>query len=445
MTENMIYNSLTEILMQEDTSRIEKFKKAWRVYFGDHDKPLKVKQGKPDDNVRLNYARVIVDKGVTFLFGKEVNFDVSGDQEQTAPDTWLKGFWKQNRKMSLLQKLALNGGVCGQAFLKIKVQAGLPYPRLIVLDPETVSVRTAADDIDQVVRYLIQYPSKDARTGKPIGVRQIIEQDGAHWLITDQVGDLQTLHWVTVGEETWPWVWPPIMSCQNLPAPNEYWGVSDLEGDIIEAGNAVNFVVSNLLRIIRFHAHPKTWGSGFSDKELRMAVDETIILPNAEAKLQNLEMTSDLESSIEFYKRLKEALHELSRIPEVATGKVENAGALSGVALEILYQPLIEKTETKRLQYGELISEVNRCGLAMGGFGETQDTELQWPEILPKDPLVERQAALIDKQLGVSNDTLQTKLGYDPDLERKKKATQVEELGEQLLGAFDRGDETANA
>jgi hypothetical protein len=51
----------------------------------------------------------------------------------------------------------------------------------------------------------------------------------------------------------------------------------------------------------------------------------------------------------------------------------------------------------------------------------------------------ERQAALIDMQLGVSQDTLMMRLGYDPELERQKREASGTELGEQILSAFDRG------
>jgi len=151
-------------------------------------------------------------------------------------------------------------------------------------------------------------------------------------------------------------------------------------------------------------------------------------------------MQSDLASSIELYKRLREALHEISRIPEVATGKLETTGQLSGSALQILYQPLLEKTETKRRTYGDMLVELNRRLLAMGGFGDEVFTTIHWPELLPFDPMQERQAALIDQQLGVSNDTLLQRLGYDPDLERQKREVSGDQLGDQLLTAFDRGE-----
>jgi len=137
--------------------------------------------------------------------------------------------------------------------------------------------------------------------------------------------------------------------------------------------------------------------------------------------------------------RLRQTMHEISRVPEVATGNLERAGSLSGVALQILYQPLLEKTGTKRLLYGDMLIELNRRLLAIRGFGENLRTTIHWPELLPSDPMQERQAALIDKQLGVSADTILQRLGYNPDLEREKAQAESAQLGEQILTAFDQG------
>ncbi len=433
---NPVMLNLYELAAADEIARANRIAQRWRAYHGQHPKPLRVRQGQPDDNVIVNYARVIVDKGVSFLFGQDLRFELD-ETTETEAEQWLEACWQANRKMTLLQKLALNGAIAGHAF--VKIVPGQPYPRLVVLDPATVSVTWEPDDIEQVVGYRIQYPALDPQTGKPITVRQLIERDGTQWRITDQRSSADSTVWQTVSESVWPYAWPPIVDCQNLPCPNEYWGISDLEDDLLALNSAINFVLSNLARIIRFHAHPKTWGRGFSANQLNIAVDETIVLPSPDAELRNLEMQSDLASSIALYQRLREALHEISRVPEVATGKLENAGSLSGVALQILYQPLLEKTETKRRTYGDLLVELNRRLLALGGFGEENHTVLHWPELLPDDPLQERQAALLDQQLGVSQDTILQRLGFDPDLERQKREGASAQLGEQLLGAFERG------
>lgn len=419
----------------EEAARIRAIHDVWDAYFGRFPKPLKVRTGQVDDNVIVNYVRAVVDKGVSFLFGQELRFELDQTRD-TAEEQWLDACWRANRGLVTLQKLALNGAVAGHAFVKVVPRA--PYPRVVVLDPASVTVRWEPDDVETVAQYRIQYTTLDYRTSRPASFRQIVERDGDVWYITDQVS-ADGGPWQTRSEEVWRYAWPPVVDCQNLPNPNEYWGISDLEADVIGLNNSINFVLSNVARIIRFHAHPKMWGQGFSTKELKVGIDETIILPIG-ASLQSVEMRSDLASSITVYERLREALHQVTRVPEVATGKLNNAGALSGVALQILYQPLIEKTEMKRRTYGELLIELNRRLLALGGFGENHETVIHWPELIPTDPLQEAQAALLYQQLGVSDDTLLQRLGFDPDLERQKRETQTADLGEAMLTAFDRGE-----
>lgn len=437
MIENYLFTALQKTAVATEHDRLERFRRNWEIYYGKGKKPLKVKQDAADDNLRMNFARMFVDKGVAFLFGKEVRFELT-EGETTPEEIYLDRIWNANRKMSLLQKLATSGAVCGTAFAKINWQPGQD-PRLIVCDPETVSVTLAEDDIDNVLAYTIRYPSIDTVTKKPITIRQQIERDGAGWLILDQRGDVDGGNLRTIGEQRWPYPFAPVVHCQNMIAPHEFWGVSDIEDDLVEVVDKENFVVSNILKILRYHAHPKTYISGAKEERdiVRNGIDDTMLLPQG-ADLKALEMRSDLASSISMYRELKEFAHELARVPEVATGKVESVGQLSGVALEILYQPLLEKTEAKRVTYGELIIELNRRLLALGGYGEDKITSLHWQGLLPKDAQVEANAALAMKQLGVSADTLIQKFGYDPDVEREKRAKETD-LGQALLDAFDRG------
>ena len=436
--ENYLMTALQDTLRMTEQDRLEKFRRNWEIYYGKGQKPLKVAAGAADDNLRMNFGRLFVDKGVAFLFGKDVGFELA-EGETTPEEDYLDQVWQANRKMSLLQKLATSGAVCGTAFVKILWKPGMD-PRLIIVDPETISVTLADDDIDKVIAYKIRYPSVDPVAKKAIVIQQLIEQEGAFWKITDQRGYVNSNTMQTVGEQPWPYTFPPIVHCQNIIVPHEFWGMSDIEDDLVEAIDKENFTVSNILKILRYHAHPKTWARGVGKADVRINADDLILLPNDNSTLQNLEMQSDLVSSIQMHKELKQFVHELARVPEVATGKVENLGQLSGVALEILYQPLLEKTEAKRVTYGEMIVELNRRLLALGDYGEENLTELRWQEMLPKDALTQANAALSLKQLGVSGDTLIQEFGYDPDVERKKR-TRETDLGSALLTAFDQGGE----
>lgn len=436
---NLAANLWMQNVVVEERARLEQWRKAWDAYFGTFPATLKVKPGQADDNVAVNYVRLIVDKGVAFLFGQAVQWELDSEtSERTPAELWLDECVRRSGGQLLWQKLAVNGGVCGHAFLKI-VPAAQPggYPRLVNLSPEYVTVVSDPDDIDVVLRYIIEYPARGAE-GEQLTIRQTIERiEGGRWTVTDEVS-VNGRQWETRAAILWPWSWPPIVDCQNLPSPNEYYGIADVEEDVLKLNYAINFTLSNLQRVIRFHAHPKTWGTGFTTNMLPADVDKTIVLP-AGATLANLEMQSDLASSIAYYERLKEALHETAHVPEVATGKLDSAGQLSGVALRILYQPLLDRTEQKRLTYGALLIELFRRLLDMAGYGDANLTTLHWPDLVPENRMEVLQAALLEKQLGTSDDTLLRELGRDPDAERAKQETNGDELGEQLLAAFDRG------
>ncbi len=432
-------------LNAEDIARLAAYQAAWEAYSGRLPDPLKVRAGQVNDNVRVNFCRVLADKAVSMLFGMEPFFQLDETRE-TPEETWLAECWHANRKMTLLQKIALNGALFGHVF--VKIMGAAPYPRLINVAPEYVTVEYDPDDIEQVTCYLIEYPAM-GEDGAQLTIRQTIERrDTGQWTVRDEVAR-GARGFETVREELWPYPWPPMIDCQNLPSPNEFYGLADVSEDLIELNKSINFVLSNTSRILRFHAHPKTWGKGFGADQLKVAVDETIILNSPDAELHNLEMTSDLASSLAFYEHLKAALHEVARTPEVAMGRLDNIGALSGVALQVLYAPLIEKTETKRLTYGDMLIELNRRLLEMGGYGDAHYCMLQWPELLPGDPVAEGQALLIDKQLGVSADTLLRKRGYDADQEAAKRAAEDKLFGNTLLTNWERtggqgiqGDET---
>jgi hypothetical protein len=427
-------NILPEMLAQRvganELAQQQAIDRRWRAYLGLLPDPLKVRKGKPNDNVRANYLRVTVAKGVRFLFGKPVDFEIDEATDKFSDeDLWLQDCWRANRFMTTLQKVATNGGVTGHAFVKLKPAE--PFPRVIVLDPSTVTPYFDPEDIEQILGYRIQYEAHNPRSGRVDSFRQLIYaetgEDGrpAYWVIRDEVAPAGAnlaggATWTLVDEQPWPHAYSPIVDCQNVPIPNQFWGISDLEDDVVKLQEAIDFILSNVNRIIRYHAHPKLWGTGFTAKELKVDVDGSIVLPSADAKIGHLEMRSDLSSSIEFYKRMREALHEISQIPEAASGKLEAAGNVTSVALKMLYQPLVELTHVKRLTYGDLLTEVNRRCLDLGGHGDQHYTTIHWPDVVPQNPLEQAQTAQLWMQLGISPDTIQKMLGFNPRLEKKK-------------------------
>lgn len=439
---------MQEAVALEERQRLARYKRAWARYDGDFPRPLVQKRGQPDHNLIVNLAALIVDTGASFLFEKEVTFELdrSADAEPSADEVWLRNAWIANRKQTFLHKLAINGGVCGHVFVKLqRPSAGSVFPRLVNLDPAIVRPTWDPHDIERLARVEICFPGIRPSDGKAVTYRQTIVPDGGGWFITDEEQVVGLRLWVVTNTERWPWAICPVLHCQNMAKPNEFWGKADLEKDVTDLNEALNFLLSNLSRIIYFHAHPKTVAKGLTNSnQLDTSVENVIGIP-ANGDLYNLEMQSDLSSSLELYKKVKEALHEIAQLPEVATGKVEDIGQLSGLALKILYGPLLTRTGVKRTLYGDLLTEINRGMLLLGGKPIEQLPRNMWPEALPSDPKADADLLLVDKQLGASEDTLLRKRQYDPQQERAKRKAERADLGDHLLTAFDRGQHEPSA
>lgn len=398
----------------EDSMRLNEQRTAWDAYHGRFAQPIHNRPRRNNDAVILNRCGPIVDKGVSFLFGKNMLFQVGEDADPRA-QAWLDGFWKANRKQALLHRLGVNGGVTGHAFVKLLATAA--YPRLVVLDTTMMSVEHTPDDIEHISAYSIHYtgnsdPASDQRTEYRQRVERTGDDDGDEWRIVEQV--MQSGSWVNGTVTPWPYPFSPIRQCQNLPAPNQFWGAPDLTPDIIQLNKDANFVASNIQRIIKYHAHPKTWVQGMGGNKLSVAPDETIILPDG-ASMGALEMSSDLASSMTFLDRLTTAIDVSARIPAITLGDLQDIprGTISGAAIELLYSVAIEKTESKRSLYGELLEDICRCVLAMGGFDPNTDIIIVWPDVLPSDKLATAQVAQIYLGLGVSKATVYQRLGFD--------------------------------
>lgn len=453
--------SFTQALFQEqflagEREREERLNDAWAKYHGvwrekgsnfGWPKPLSSTRTDPQANdcTKINFARLIVNKVVSALFGYDLDFEIDGERESEA-EQYLKSVFEANRGMVFFHKLGVNGGVCGQVFVRIDYAVpGVAGPRLIVWDPARVSVRWDPRDYERVVSYSYYWNAVDPARGSARAYRQVVyEESPGRWIVTEQTSEFGRMNWVDVMEPVaWPFPWCPVVTAQNLPVPNEFWGQSDIESDITHINEVINFSISNLQRILRLNAHPITWGSGLSGESIVVDPGMLLKLPEG-ATLQNLEMQSDMQPALSHIENLRQLLHELARIPEVSTGRVENVGQLSGVALKILYAPLLDLVETKRLTYGALIQELGDRVLELGGYGAGHSVKVQWPDVIPGDTEAEARVATMYRELGVSQDTVLSRLGFDPEQEREKRDEEAgadESLVEALLARYDRGEQ----
>lgn len=434
-------------LTKEDKDRQKRIQEAWKAYRGELDAPLRKMPGETDDNVLTNRCQPIVDRGVDFLFGKPLGIRLEQNAPAEAMQVIEKIWGKFEARIPLLQKLAMSGAVSGQAFLRI-VPAKNGNIRLVVIDPETVFVQTAPQDCETVQLYCIQYSSYEFR-GNSINPQEIFyreeiaridpspgddtegyEDTDTNGLDTDVTWSIT--HWTRVGDRgpwssigepiLWPYDFPPLFTCQNLPLPHSFWGLPDLTPDFIGMNNSLNFVQSNINRISKIYGQPVLFATGVEASVIDFTPGRIIGLPSDNSKIQAVSISSDVANALAFADNLRSDMDEQSAVPAVALGRLKDAprGNISGIALELTFMPLVQKTEKKRTLYGKVIIEVTNALLVMQKSSPDIEVSLEWQTMLPNDDLVSVQAALAKEQLGVSSTTLISELGYDPDSEDEK-------------------------
>jgi hypothetical protein len=407
---------------------------ALSIYEGNAPEQLKVKQGQPNDNIFINYPQLIVEKGVSFLFGKELSVSI-GD-ESNAGETYLDSIWSNEQRQLDLIELGTDGAIFGTAYLKIRIDSN-GKPVVIVPDPANYFVETNPNDFREVWKYINQYQRDN--DGDKIWYREETTLESGRWIIRE-FESKSGQHWTQIGDEIrWKYSFAPVFACKNLPKSKSFYGKPDVHKSVLELCKYLSRVDSLIGKIIRVHASPKPIAKGLQPQDLKVGTEDILFLgQNADAQLALLEMSGDLAGAMAFRKTLREALAEISKVPEVASGKVENIGQLSGFALQILYGPLIEQTLLKQRLYGLMIKNVILGLLEIGGKSN-ESVQLNWANPLPSNLKENTEIGILQKQIGVSEDTILKRAGFNPDHEREMREQETANLGDALGRAFDGG------
>lgn len=458
----------------ERQDRLQRYKKSWEAYLAELPDPIvRDPHSKTNDNVKVNPARAIVDTSVYFLFGDELKFQVSptagetfgkaqaeGKNEPTVSEqnpAWLQDLnkcWKANRKQRFLFNLGKSGAIHGDVFVKIVPNAaGLAneFPRFIALDPANVDVEWDPNDCDQEIKFVIEYMTED-ELGHPLLRTQEIwanqDESGvtqnwsmqdfeqkmqwdilAGWHVNTEEGDTRV---PVTEEEVWEYAWPPIEHCQNIELPHMYWGMPDLDESSVEVIESLQRAMSSLNKIVRVHASPRMFAKNVMPDqidEIDVSADNIITLPNMESDLNVLNSLQNLTPSIQFTDKLREDLYRMLQVPAIALGEFESAStSVSGITLSILYAPILQKTELKRISYGDMIERLNQKSLIL--MGHTDPTEYEglivvWPEAMPGSQFLERQTIQQDLSMGLSKWSTMARLGYDPQDEEVRRLKEL--------------------
>jgi len=416
-----------DAITDERAKRIERN----RAYAAGRQKhTLIVSPGKTDDNVIINIIGLIVDRWVSWLFGKDIEFDLPGD-DTSKEQEHIDSVWDANHKSILLHKVGVNGSIAGTAFVKI-VQNGVDLPKLVAVDPAFVTMDTSPEDIDEVIRYTISYSIGDK------SVKEVSENVDGKWTVKKitREGNKQEV----TEDVDWEWTdFAPVVHCQNLPSVSSAYGVPDITEPIIELQNAINLNASNIQKANRLHAAPQLWGNKLgSIKEIVSGTDK--IIDVGEGTLNSVQM-QEMVGSSNFLQWLVKELMATTRTVDLDS-IADKLGNLTNFGLRVMYEDTLTKLETKRALYGEMLCELNRRLLIMGGFADPDPGTIHWQDVIPQN-LVEIAAyhqTLINGGLE-SKETAAMGLGIDWAKEQEKIAndkTSEKNLGGMILDNFNR-------
>ncbi len=410
-----------------------------------------------------NRCGPVVNTGMFLLVGHGVGIELAENAPEGASD-YLKAAWgDEDERIIFLQKLVINCGVYGHGFVQVippprdESNQMIGYARFINVDPATVSIITDEDDCDSVNTFIIDSSFPQASGGtrykrrifsrvspeqeSPYGPT-LVDETQATWQITTWESQGSAQAFEQVGPTlNWPYPFAPIQDCQNLPNPNEHWGLPDITPSIIDMNEAISFVESNTAKIIYNQAHDivAIKGANPNQSPIQNEPGKWAVLPPG-TDLVTAQAHGDVANSRLFAADLRSDMDEDSGVNGIVMGRMSELprGAISGIAIKMLYQTALQKKTSRQHTIGKLIRKLSRIHLYFGGFDPDANSitvTLHWEDPLPDDDLAQWQSAPLQEQVGVSKRTILSERGYDYDEELER----LQEEAQNDLAGFNAG------
>lgn len=419
--------------------------RAWQYYRGDHPKPLRARAGRPDNNVIINLVAQHADHTISFAVPVFPALELDRDSE-TAAEAKLNDFWRSVGGEQWLINAMLPGLLGGHVFVRIvPPERDGQLPRAVTLDPGNTLVAWAADDYEKLLWYEVYYRAPGAERRQDIiapGVLKGRELDlggvrataGDTWVIMEYerlLGRGETPPgeeaWVPVRTAIWPHQSPPIVDWKHLPAPGRYYGQHELGG--LALNDAVNKVASDIKSILRVHAAPRRVAIGVSPDQIKeTAIDSFWAIDNrtpAEVDIKNLEMQSDLQSSMAFLDFLTGAYMQQARVTILSGGPDAYKG-ITNLGIKAAFMSQLGKTQTLQQTYGAGIARISAAALEMMGMGPAEP-EVEWKHALPVSEI-----ELTNAQVMQINAGIQSRRGAAGELGHDYERVQAQLMQEAL-------------
>ncbi len=378
-------------LINRDLDRVKDYKQLLDFYHGRHWEGY-ARRG--EKRLTFNYAKVIIDKiasylmsGITFAVEAAEDCDESRASAQRAEQA-LHQVYEENSLEQLDFETEIDCAILGDACFKVIWDTERKRVRITAPDIQGIYAWWMGDDTSQVWRVASKYNL----TPEEAEILYKVKPKGK----TASVVELWTAEdfelWVDnapVEKKPNPYGFIPFIIYPNLREPKRFWGMSDLS-QIMEPQQELNRSISQLSKILELSGNPIAVLENVEESEdIAIKPGAVWTIPeDAKAYLLDLLQGGGINLHISYINLLYRILHDIAESPRAAFGGTERD--LSGIALEIELQPLLQKLRRKRLIRADAYNRRNRMILKLleqyrnESFGDNH-LRVVWAPVLPQD------------------------------------------------------------
>ncbi len=390
-------------LARHDMDRVKGYKELLDFYHGWH---WEGRERRGDKRLTFNYAKVFVDKVTSYLMSG-INFavDAVADSDEARArarkaEAALYEVYQYNNLEQLDSETEVDCAILGDACYKVIWEQERKRVRITAPDIQGIYAWWLGDDTSRVWRVASKYSLSAEETELLYQVKPKSKTATIVEVWTDREFEFY-LDNALVEQKPNPYGFIPFIIYPNLREPKKFWGISDLT-QIVEAQRELNRAMSQLSRILELSGNPIAVLENVEESE-DIAVRPGAVwnVPeDAKAYLLDLLHGGGVGLHIDYINLLYRILHDVSESPRAAFGGTEKD--LSGVALEMELQPLLQKVKRKRIIRTAVYNQRNEMILRLlekyrgESFGNNH-LRVVWGPVLPQDwaRLVSKEQTLV--------------------------------------------------
>ena len=433
-----------ELGSKERQQRMELIQTYWKYYDGDHKRWLNPNPEGRDDNVIINLAGRSVDKMQEFV-GSPQRIQIA--QEDGASDSpaqqRIDDWWTDYQ--TDMTEIVQSGLVTGHTFYKLYLDTD-DEPAFVMLDPCYIIAFWDILNPKRTLFYRLEWVQGDNRYRQDIVPDWLLETPKPGFMpiapvpVTWSIIDYRAWGqgWRELNKQDWEYPFAPIVDYPIKKRAHNYYGMSMLSGGRAGLNDGVNFTTSNIGRILYHHAHPKTFVFG-AELDEKGAVGGFWDDLDPEARVETLEMQSDLASSMNFAGMLKGEFFSGVRVLDTSNIK-DKMGQITNFGVRMLFDDQIEAWEDITQQVGGGLSEVFYRMLIVAGETVEEKPKVIWKDPLPTNRLEKLQEAQIEEGLNTtSNKTIAEDIGRNYEAEAQQRAEEELNAGRALTNILNFG------